>query len=99
LKGAGMTAEDYQVHKLFAIAQIASSLLIRSKNSKAAIRTATEIVNLAERELIGPAKEKPKEGTVPERLHLIRLVEKLRAGTLDSEERLELAELVEADYA
>jgi hypothetical protein len=62
-----------------------------------AAELAEDIFNAAESRVLGtPAVAPiPKRRSTPERLRLIRLNEKLRAGSICKEERQELAEIIE----
>lgn len=54
---------------------------------------AETLFDAADRRVAGMPK--PAGRSLPERMRLTRLAEKLRAGTLDSEERAELADLLQ----
>lgn len=60
-----------------------------------AAEIAEQIFDAAEARILGAVPE-GKQRSTPERLRLIRLNEKLRAGTIDGDERLELVEMIEA---
>jgi hypothetical protein len=60
-----------------------------------AAELAEDIFNAAEQRVLGETPIAPQPRSTPERLRLIRLNEKLRAGALCKEERQELVEIIE----
>jgi hypothetical protein len=102
-----MTQDEFALHKILTIAHIAGRLIYASyqmnENGEGihfsltpdrAAELAEEIFNAAERRILGQAPE-VKQRSTPERLRLVRLNEKLRAGTISKDERAELAEIIE----
>jgi hypothetical protein len=102
-----MTQDEFALHKILTIAHIAGRLIYASYQMNEhgeginftippdrAAELAEDIFNAAEARVLGNAPTAPQRST-PERLRLIRLNEKLRQGTIDSTERLELVEIIE----
>lgn len=112
-----MSGEDFDLQKIFTIAQIASQLIAASMSSghqiaasmsydhgdgsltpSAATKLAELIFMAADVRVAGATPEAPHAFSRPERMRFIRLNEKLRAGTLDSEERVEFADILDRSF-